>query len=73
MTKSPLEIIFQPKSIVGLLVAVGLLFLLIGGLTIPMNQDVSGFFLIWGGFLFVIGLIGWLCFFIPAVARNWGR
>ena len=67
------KIIFQPKSIIGLMIAAGILFLLIGGLTLSVNQSVSGFFIYYGKLLFIIGFVGWLAFFIPAVIRNWSR
>lgn len=40
-----LQILYKPKSILGLLVAVGLLFILLSGLTLPVQKDVSEFFL----------------------------
>jgi hypothetical protein len=70
---SYLKILFKPKSILGLLVAVGLLFILFSGLSLSFSQPVADFFLHWGKIILIIGIVGWLLYIIPAVARNWGR
>ena len=68
-----LKILFKPKSILGLLVAVGLLFLLLSGLSMEFSQQVSEFFLKWAKILLFIGIAGWLLYIIPVVVRNWGN
>jgi hypothetical protein len=68
-----LKILYEPKSILGLLTAVGLLFLMLSGLSMPIQQNVSQFFLSWGKILLTIGISGWLLFVIPAILRNWSR
>lgn len=68
-----LEIFYKPTSILGLLVAGGMLFLLIGGITMPSYPQVSDFFLKWGGILLAIGIVGWFFFIIPTIMRNWGK
>jgi len=68
-----LKILFQPKSILGLLVAVGLLFLLLSGLSMSLNKETSDFFLNWGKILLLIGIAGWLLYLLPSIIRNWGK
>ena len=70
---SPLNILFKPKSILGLLVAAGILFLLIGGGLISVSGAASAFFISTGGLLLFIGLVGWAFFVIPTIARNFAR
>jgi len=71
--KIPLKILYKPKSIVSLLVGVGLLFLLIGGGLISLSPESSKFFIDTGWLVLGIGLVGWLFFIIPAIARNLKR
>ena len=68
-----LNILYKPTSILGLLVAAGLSFLFIGGITISTHQQVSDFFLTWGKPLLLIGIAGWLLYIIPSLIRNWGK
>ena len=65
-----IKVIFKPKSILALLVVAGIVFLFIGGMSIPFQKEVSAFFLTTGTILLVIGLIGWLFFIVPAIVRN---
>lgn len=65
-----LKVIFQPKSIGGLLIASGIFFLFTGGISKPFIAEMSNFFTTWGIALFLIGIAAWLVFFIPAAARN---
>lgn len=68
-----LKILYRPKSILGLCVAVGLGFLLIGGLAIEISEPVSNFFIHWGKILVFLGFIGWLLYALPSIIRNWSR
>ncbi len=68
-----LQILFKPKSILGLLVAVGLLFILLSGLSLELSTVISEFFLKWGKICLLIGIAGWLLYIIPAVVRNWAN
>lgn len=54
-----LEVIFRPKSILGFIIAAGIVFLLIAGLTINVDRDVHNFFLAAGIILLAIGLPIW--------------
>ncbi|TRZ54166.1 hypothetical protein D4Q76_02985 [archaeon] len=64
------KILYKPKSILGLLIAGGILFLLIAGISIPVNKEVSQFFLSTGYSLLGIGIVGWLFFLLPSIVRN---
>jgi len=64
------KILYKPKSILGLLIAGGILFLLIGGISIPISKEVSQFFLSTGYFFLGIGIVGWLFFLLPTIIRN---
>jgi hypothetical protein len=55
-----LKIFYKPTSILGLLVAVGLFFLFIGGMAIPIQKEVSDFFLGWGKTLLILNRYCWL-------------
>ena len=68
-----LKIFYKPTSILGLSVAVGLFFLFIGGMAIPIQKEVSDFFLGWGKTLLIVGISGWLLYIIPSLIRNWGK
>lgn len=68
-----LNILYKPKSILGLLVAGGILFLLIAGLTLTLSDKVSQFFLTWGSIFLTIGIVGWLFYIVPGILRNLGR
>ena len=70
---NPLNILYKPKSILGLIVAVGLLFILLSGLTMQFTKEVSEFFLSWGKTLLTIGIAGWLLYLLPSIIRNWSK
>jgi FtsH-binding integral membrane protein len=68
-----LAVLYKPKSILGLLVATGIVFIFIAGATLTINKDVHAFFLMWGSIFMAIGLIGWFFFVVPTIARNISR
>jgi hypothetical protein len=68
-----LKILYKPKSILGLLVAVGLLFLLLGGLSLEFSEKISEYFISWGKWLLFIGIIGWLLYALPTIVKNWAK
>lgn len=68
-----LSILFKPKSILGLLVAAGILFLMIAGATVTLSEEVHDFFFTFGLIFFFIGIGGWLFFIVPAIMRNISR
>ncbi len=43
------------------------------GGTLRVSHDVHEFFLEWGSILLGVGIVGWLCFIVPAIARNLSR
>lgn len=67
-----IKVIFKPKSILGLLVVSGVVFLFAGGVTMQM-KDISDFFTKWGQIFLIIGLVGWLFFIIPAIINLWSK
>ena len=68
-----IKILFQPKSLTSFLVAVGVIFLFVSGLTLEISEKTSEYFSSWGNILLIIGLIGWGFFIIPAILRNLGK
>lgn len=64
---SVLSIFYKPKSILGLFVAGGILFLLISGATITINAEMHDFFFKWVLIMFLIGIAGWMLFIIPTI------
>lgn len=62
------QIIFQPKSILGFIIAAGIVFLLIGGLLmalatqIPAVAGASVFFIVFGVIFFVLGIGVWIIY-----------
>jgi len=67
------NLISKPKSVLGILIVSGILFLLISGTTIILNGEVSKFFLVWGSILLTIGFFGWLFLFMPNFIRTVSR
>ena len=67
------NVISKPKSVLGILIVSGILFLLISGTTITLNNEVSKFFLTWGGILLTIGFFGWLFLFLPNFIRSFSK
>jgi len=67
------NLISKPKSVLGILIVSGILFLLISGTTMTLNGEVSRFFVIWGGILLTIGFFGWLFLFLPNFIRTVSR
>ena len=67
------NLISRPKSVLGILIVSGILFLLISGTTMTLNGEVSRFFVIWGGILLTIGFFGWLFLFLPNFIRTVSR
>ena len=68
-----LKILYKPKSVLGLLVAVGLLFILLIGLTLQYSPEISEFFKSWGKWLLTIGIVAWLLYMLPSIVRNWSK
>lgn len=66
-----LSILYMPVSILGLLVGVGLFFILLGGLSMFINKEISEFFKEKGNWILFIGIIGWLIFIIPTIIARW--
>lgn len=64
-----LEVIFRPKSILGFIIAAGIVFLLIAGLTINLAPDVHRFFLAAGAILLAIGLPVWGVYIYRSLRR----
>lgn len=67
------KIDFTPKSLTSFLVAMGIVFIMISGLTIEISDEMSNFFGSWGKIILIIGLIGWAAFIIPAIIRNFSK
>lgn len=65
------KIVFKPKSLLAFITAIGLLFLLLGGLAIPVLPEVATYFQSWGKFLATIGIAGWLLFVLPTIFKLW--
>ena len=67
------KIIYKPRSILGLLMGVGLLFIFFSGIAMPIHPEVSTYFDKWGRGIFVIGLAGWLLYILPAILQRWDK
>ena len=68
-----LKILYKPKSVLGLLVGVGLLFILLSGLSMSYLPSVAEFFKYWGKLLLTIGIVAWLLYMLPSIVRNWSK
>ena len=68
-----LKVILKPKSIIGMFVAVGLLMLVLTGIFIPIHKGASDYFFSTCVVILGIGILGWVLYLIPGIARNWSR
>lgn len=65
-----IKVIYEPKSVVSLLVVSGIIFIFFSGVAMPWNTSVAQFFEKWGKIFLTIGLAGWAFFILPTIIRN---